>query len=147
MEKVKLTDESWGELFPGEDFPVGNQSVKVFPLGVEAVDTAITRIQESLGELKTAGIDETNYSMPENILPISSLLLKKVPDLICLSTNLDEGDFKKLPLSVAVELTVAVVKVNIASKESLTKNLGALGDILTGVRGSLNQEGKVQPQK
>ena len=131
--KVRLNDEDWQALFPGDDFVIGTTTMQIVPLSI----ASIAKITARLSVIGT-GIDKLNLAASDidtaitsgatsQVVDLVNIILTQAPDILSEMSDLHIEDTKNLPLGIATELFLKCLEVNIDSQESLVKNLKSLG--------------------
>ncbi len=110
------------ELFPGDTLDIGNQTIHIRPLGVQQLAIIAKKLKGAGKLLAKDGINWENYSQPDNIISIATLLLDQFPEVLEEASNIDVKDLQKLPLESILPIINKVIDVNLESKESLSKN-------------------------
>lgn len=124
--KIKLSDQDWENLVPIIEIPIASQKVSIRPLGFKKLTETIRKFQNSQKELLESGVTLENYSSPEGMLAITTIILERMPDIISDSSNIDLTDVERLPINVALTLVEAILDANITSQKGFLKNLTAL---------------------
>lgn len=151
-EKQKL-DIIFEDLFPEHiEVPVGGQKIVIAPLSAKVLMQAIKEVKGIVAALKTEGVDifgvigemggsdddpipDTKGEEPTNIEQwyiVASVIADRCPGLLAETANLEVEALLELPLPLVTEILLAVVKVNLASKKSLIKNLNGLVSLIKG---------------
>jgi hypothetical protein len=128
---VRLDEEDWSALFPGEIVPVGNKQIMIKPLSLEQISDVLIYVKKIAPSLQEAGINLVNFDDPSNIPVIVNVFLKEAPDIMEALVGIHRDDITRLPFAKAVELCAVALRVNAESQESLVKNLTALATDLT----------------
>ena len=114
------------ELFPGDTLKIGNQTVHIKPLGIEQLSIISKKLKGFTAILAEEDITLDNYNEPANLVVLSSLLLEQFPEVLEEASNIELSDLKQLPLDIILEVVSKVIDVNLASRDSLTKNFNNL---------------------
>jgi hypothetical protein len=125
-QKVKLTPEDWNSLLPETAYSLGNTKLQLRPMTITEIAKIARIIQNSMELFKEKQITIANYMSPENVSLIVDILATTAPDIISDCAGLDIDDVKALPYDYMLKLVVALIEVNLQSKDSLEKNLTAL---------------------
>ena len=131
---MKLNENDWKILFPGKIVKVGTQNINIKALGLKSLSDLIMSLEDVICACKDQGITLDNYQ--SHYVGLASIILNESPEILALLTEIDVGDIKKLPVSVAVELLVKALEVNLESQEDLSKNLYALVGQVAEIVGS-----------
>lgn len=123
---IRLTNDDWQDLLPGTEIKLGKSVISLYPLGVGLLTEVIRKLNLIKDEIIEAGIDFTNFSDIKKLLPLTSVILEKCPEIIQTATNIHVDDIKRLPLDTCVKLINDVIDINLKSKEGLEKNFIAL---------------------
>ena len=123
-------------LFPGKAHKIGTCTVDIRPLGILKLAT-ITRQLKGFGKvLGEEGVSWENYSDPENLLKLATILLEQFPSVLEEASNIAIEDLQELPLELIAELLDVILDVNLESKEKLTKNFKSLAGKFSLATGS-----------
>lgn len=114
------------ELFPGKTITIGDQSILIKPLVLEQISIFTKRFKEISKTLEKDGITWDNFEDPQNLFAIVTKLVTQFPELLEEASNIAKEDLVKLPIDIVVQIFLAVVEVNIQSKEALQGNLQSL---------------------
>jgi NTP pyrophosphatase (non-canonical NTP hydrolase) len=113
-------------LFPGDTITIGEQTIDIRPLGIQALAICARKLKGFGALLEKEGVTWDNYNRPENLLKLATILLEQFPEVLEEASNIHIDDLKELPLDVIVEILNKVIEVNIASKEKLEGNFKSL---------------------
>ena len=113
-------------LFPGETLTIGEQVVDIRPLGIRSLAIVARKLKGFGYVLQEDGVTFDNYSEPENIIKLATLLLEQFPEVLEEASNIDKADLEKLPIEIVVSILDKVISVNMKSRESLEKNFKSL---------------------
>lgn len=129
--KKSLTEEDWKALLPGEEYKLGGKiPLKLRPLNITEVGKVLRVVDEVKDTLKNRKITLRNYSEAQNLVFIASLMVDKLPEMISDCAGIAIEDVKRIPIDPLVELLSALILVNEKSRDSLIKNLTALGEAM-----------------
>lgn len=123
--KIEL-DLDFEELFPGEIFKIGKQEINIVPVNIEQIAGITKKLNIIMPIFKDKNITFKNFNKPENIIDVVTILIQNAPDILSEITGISEKSICKLPLEYAIKLFDIALKVNIAAKDSLEKNLLAV---------------------
>lgn len=120
----ELSEDDLASLFPKELYTLGSTVLELKPLSMSQLPMLATEISK----LKTdfSDLSFTSADLLEKAGFIANIIVTKAPSLLSVLSGLSASDIPKLPLTVAVDLAVKCVDLNIASSESFIKNLVAL---------------------
>jgi hypothetical protein len=119
------------ELFPGEPLKIGNDTIFIRPMGLLQLTKITRQLNDFMSLLSKENITFDNYTSPENLIKVVSILFEKFPDILEESSNISFDDLQHLPIDIITDIIVAVVKVNIKSKDSLVGNFNRLAQMIT----------------
>lgn len=141
---VRLNDDDWESLFPGQSYRVGSTQLMLEPMSVgdlAALVDRISSISSKFAALEVTVNDLSNRdSKSESVVGLVSLILKEAPEILADLSTLHVEDVKGLPIDTALDLFNACVDVNLKSKDSLVKNFRSLGAKMTDLTGMKKAE-------
>ena len=144
---------SLDELFPGKSITIGEQSILIQPLVLEQISIFTKRFKDISKALEDDGITWDNFEEPQNLLAIVTKLVTQFPELLEEASNIAKEDLVKLPVEVVIQIFLAVVEVNIQSKDELLGNLQSLIEMwnpqkkkVPAKRGKIQKKQKSQKQ-
>lgn len=134
-QKIRLKDNDWDALFPGEDFKIGSTIIVITPLSLKAIaavasklatiGTSISKLGVTVSQIDAELNKEANAIL--GLVDVVGTILNEAPDILSEMSGLAEEDVQNLPIDVAVKLFTKCLEVNINSQEELVKNLKSLG--------------------
>jgi len=137
---IRLHDEDWDTLLPGEEYTLGQTKFKVVPLGLKDTSALLKRLAE-LGTIWGPILDEYASGKLKNkqpkelimeVLPkIAEMLASQAVDVLSLMSGVAQEDIERLPLLAATNLGIFCIEVNIKSQQGLEKNFKTLADLVT----------------
>lgn len=152
--KVKLTNDDWKDLLPGENYKLGHTTLFIQPLGIEALAKVLKRLEEVIkiwkdmilrdqeevkfqgskkkkGNQHKAKNKKETQSLVERILEmlpkLSQMIQEHGIDIISDLAGVVKEDIARLPAKESVKLFEFCLEVNIKSQEGLEKNFQSLG--------------------
>lgn len=136
-DRVKLGDDDWKVLFPGEDFAIGSTTLRIEPLSLKGLSVVVDKLSRIIHQVVELDIDLDHLERDaDKIVNVVHLVVNEAPEILSEMSGLDKDDVAGLPIDLAVDLFNKCLDVNIASQESLTKNFKSLGDRLVKFMGS-----------
>ncbi len=133
-EKVSLTSEDWGALFPETDYKLGGTKLPLRPLTVAEISKLSKVIQKASGTLAASGTTVENYNELKHIAVLVGIVMEHAPELISDCAGLKIEDVEGLPIEWAVDLLRELIEINVGSKTSLEKNLEALAKAIQAIQ-------------
>jgi len=126
----KKLNMDWSEAIPGDEFKLGNASIIIEPLGLKNLIHITKRLRSVAIEFQAAGITWENYSTPEMLTTVISIVLENCPEVLSIASGIQQEDIDRLPLTLAMELAQKLVEVNLKSKADLEKNFKSLAEMI-----------------
>lgn len=136
--KVTLNSEDWLALFPETNFKIGTTTLRLMPLTVSTVARVLKQLSGISSLLVEEGLtlkDLSRDNVPA-IITLVSVIMAQAPGILSEMSGLDEFDVQRLPLTVAVDLFIACLDLNLASQEGLVKNFNRLGEKIVALAGT-----------
>ena len=142
--KIKLGEDDWSQLFPGEKFEIAGTTLIIEPMDLKTLSSVLKKVGTVMDsfpkvDIGSALAGKENSSM----LDFISKIVEDVPEVLSDMSGLDQDDVLKLPLDIGVELFAKCLDVNLKAKESLLKNLKKLGEGMA----QMTQEGPPMKKK
>lgn len=139
-QKGKKLNVNWDDLFPSDELDIAGCVIDIEPLGVRKLARLMRKVRSLGNELGEAGINFENYSNPESLITLASVVLEKCPEVIAEASGVCLEDIERLPIEYQLKIVDAVLKVNIKSKDVLEKNFESLAATLASLLGSKSLE-------
>jgi len=114
------------QLFPGETFEIGEQSIMIRPLSLAQIAEISKKMKGFGSTLLEEGVTWENYNEAGSMFKIASVILINFPEILEEAANLEIECIKILPLEIIVSLVNKIIEVNLQSKEELAKNFNSL---------------------
>ena len=127
-------------LFPGEEYTIGKNKIKIRPFGADQLSDILKKLEELGGIITSAGITWDNLQSPDKFLKLTIIIFDHFPELIEEATNVHVDDIKKLPLEIIMELLDRIFAVNLASKDNFAKNWQSLTKSFTEIFPNLTEQ-------
>ena len=115
-------------LFPGDTLKIGEQTVDIRPMGIKQLAIIARKLKGFGAILSEEGVTWDNYSEPENLLKLATILLEQFPEVLEEGSNIATEDLEELPIDIIVEILDKVLDVNLKSKEKLEGNFKSLAE-------------------
>jgi len=131
--RISIPAGDWENLIPGEEVPIGSVKLTVRPLGFKKLTETIRKLKGLIAEIAESGVTKDNFSTPDMLLSIASIILNHAPEIILDSCNLDPQDLLRLPLTSVMKILESILNVNIKSQKGLVKNCLALAEKTTAL--------------
>ena len=141
MSTIRLSDQDWNILLPGEFITIGKQQIEIKPLGLGDLSLLMRELRLVIGKCSEAGITLDNYE--SHFVSLAGIVLEEAPAIITLLINLDPEDVKRLPVAIATKILIACFRINIDSQDDLKKNLLTLTNQVAALEGA----GGIQEQE
>jgi hypothetical protein len=130
-DKIKLNASDWDEIFSTETYKIGKTSIQLRPLGMEdlaIVAQIISQVREEIIAKWPANTKnkKTSDIIAEVMPAIISIIQIEIPEALERLSNIEKEDIIKLPASIAMDLAIKCLDINLGSMESLSKNFMAL---------------------
>lgn len=138
-EPVKLTDQDWEDLFPGEPFKLGKTEITIIPLDLESLAVVLKKVRSLADILQKRGVTLMNFNNPFQIPVLVENFLTEAPEAFEAMTGVHQDDLKRLPIGTAIELFTVALSVNSKSHKSLVKNLKALAGEITQMTNGVSE--------
>jgi len=113
-------------LLPGDEFPIGNETVTIRPLSLVQYKLIIGKVKALFAILKTHGVTGENYKDTDNLILIAEIVVEQFPDLLEEISNIASEDLQELPIEIIVALIDKCLEVNMKAKDSLMGNFKSL---------------------
>jgi len=113
-------------LLPGDEFPIGNETVTIRPLSLVQYKRIIGKVKALFAILKTHGVTGENYKDTDNLILIAEIVVEQFPDLLEEISNIASEDLQELPIEIIVALIDKCLEVNMKAKDSLMGNFKSL---------------------
>jgi hypothetical protein len=126
MAEMKRLNLDLEALFPGDILEIGDNKIDIRPLGVLKLVTISKKLKTLIKNLTDEGVTWENYSTPENIFKIATILLEHAPESLSEASGIHIEDINVLPIEEIIRIIDKVVEVNLKSKGTLEKNFKSL---------------------
>jgi len=130
-ERIRLATTDWDEIFLVETYKIGKTLIPIKPLGMEdlaIVAQIISQVREEIiAKWPTNTKNKTISEVIADVMPaIISVIQIEIPEALERLSNIAKEDIIKLPATIALDLTIKCLDINLGSMESLSKNFMAL---------------------
>lgn len=114
------------ELFPSEEFKIGNKVSYIKPLSFLQYQKSIKQLKNLQKEITDKGITSENWQSPDKFIDICEIGLEQFPDLLADFSGVPKEVIIELPIEYVIDLVSVVISVNLKSKDTLIKNFQGL---------------------